>query len=530
MPAWPKSFYTFGLSLRTAATEWKLRRTHSAPEDQDRAFAGLLPRLAPTSYWRAAGVEAGMSYEKFQTRVPLHSHPQLAPAIERMKQGESDVLWPGRCAVFAATAGTSTGTARHLPLTEELLRHFRRAGLDALQYYTVRVRHAGVLRGRHLLYAGQAALTPLDPANPAGAYVGPLSGIAALSLPAWVDRHLYEPGVAVAQIADPDERLAALVKRVDRADVSLIAGLPGTVASLARSLRESWSSGKRRAINLQAHWPNLECLLHGGELIGSHADDLRTLLGPGVRFHELYAASEGFIATQDGESARELRLMADLGVFFEFLPMTEFDESRGPQLGPKAVPLTGVKPGVDYALVLTTPGGLARFLVGDVVRFSSLVPPRLTYVGRTDLRLNAFGERIGERDVTEALAATCSRRGWSIVNFHVAPLVTAGNLTGQQRGRHEWWVELRPGTVATPTGPQLAEDIDLALHAASESYSARRKGGFLEAPVVRLVMPGVFEHWLRFQQHWGGQYKVPRCGRDRTIADQLAQITHFARD
>jgi hypothetical protein len=475
-------------------------------------------------------VEAGLTYEKFQARVPLHSHAHLAPAIERMKQGESDVLWPGRCAVFAATAGTATGTARHLPLTEELLTHFRRGSLDALQYYTVRVRHAGVFRGRHLLYGGQAALSPLDPAQPAGGYVGPLSGIAGLSLPGWVDRHLYEPGVAVAQIADPDERLAALAKRVAQADVTMIAGLPGTVATLARTLREMWSSGKRRVTSLQAHWPNLECFLHGGELIGSHGDDLRTVIGPDVRFHELYAASEGFIAAQDGESARDLRLMADLGVFFEFLPMSEFEENRGHQLGPKAVPLTGVKPGVDYALVLTTPGGLARYLVGDVVRFSSTVPPRLTYLGRTDLRLNTFGERIGERDVTDALASTCSRRGWSIVNFHVAPLVTVGNLAGQQRGRHEWWVELRPGTIATPTGPQLAGDIDVALHAASESYTARRKSGTLEAPVVRLVMPGVFEHWLRFQQHWGGQYKVPRCGRDRSIADQLAQITNFARD
>jgi hypothetical protein len=530
MPVWPKSFYTFGLSLGTASTEWKLRRKGSAPGEQEKVFARLVPQLAAASHWRAAGLEAGMTYPKFQARVPVQTHALLAPAIEQMKRGEADILWPGRCTLFAATAGSSTGVSRHLPMTEELLAHFRRAGRDAVLYYTVRVRNAGVFGGRHLLHGGTAALTPASTPNPAGAFVGELSGIAGLSLPAWSDRHLYEPGIAVARIADPDQRLAALAARVAQADVSLIAGLPGAVEQLARSLVEMWSEGGRRIPHLQAHWPNLECLVYGGEMVGPYTEELRTLLGPDVKFHEVYAASEAFIASQDGESNHGLRLMADLGVFFEFIPMTEFDENRLEQLGPKAVPLAGVKAGVDYALLLTTPGGLARYVLGDVVQFTSTTPPRLIYTGRTDLQLNRLGERTGERLVTEALVSTCNRYNWSIVNFHVAPLVIGGSLTGQQRGRHEWWVELRPGTIATPTGPQLSSELDTALMAAHEPYATRRKNGTLEAPVVRLVMPGVFEHWLRFQQRWGGQYKVPRCGRDRSIADQLAQITNFAPD
>ena len=162
MPVWPKSFYSFGLSLKTASTEWKLRKAGSGADQQERTLAEMLPRLAATTYWRQAGIEAQLPYPTFQTRVPLQTYEQLAPEIERMKRGDRDVLWPGRCALFVNTPGTSTGQPKCLPMTEEMLTHFRRAGLDALLYYTVRVRHAGVFRGRHLLHASPTRRFPVD--------------------------------------------------------------------------------------------------------------------------------------------------------------------------------------------------------------------------------------------------------------------------------------------------------------------------------------------------------------------------------
>ena len=168
-------------------------------------------------------------------------------------------------------------------------------------------------------------------------------------------------------------------------------------------------------------------------------------------------------------------------------------------------------------------------MIGDVVRFTSTLPPRLIYAGRTKLQLSAFGEHLIEKELTDALVAICRRQGWTIVNFHVAPLF-ANSLTGQVRGRHEWWIELRPGTAMTPKGPQMATALDTELQRLNSDYAAKRKGGGLEPPVVRLVMPGVFEHWLTFHGKWGGQHKMPRCRNDRVIADELAHVTHFAHD
>ncbi len=529
MMAWSKSLYTFGAGLLTAKTEWQLRRKHAAPEAQQRVIRRLIAKLASTTYWRAAGIEPGMTYENFAARLAPCTYEQLVPSVARMKRGEVDVLWPGRCSLFALSPGTTTGQTKYLPITEEMLTHFRQAAFDSLLYYTVRVKHAGVFRGRHLLLGGTTSLEHLAEAQPHKAYASDLSGMMALNLPRWVERHLYEPGAAIEQMTDWGPKINAIAARTQGLDISLLAGFPHWALILAAVLRENASQGKRRVMNLQGLWPNFECFVHGGVPIAPYYDELRTALGPTVNFHEIYPATEGFIATQDSHAAAGLRLMTNTGIFFEFLPMDLFDETRLDQLGKCIVPLAGVKPGVDYALLLTTPAGLARYVVGDVVRFISTEPPRLIYVGRTKLQLGAFGERVIEKEVTDALHAVCTRHGWTIVNFHVAPLFS-NSLTGQNRGRHEWWIELKSGTFTTPIGPQMAAELDIELQRLNSHYAAKRKAGGLEPPFVRLVMPGVFQHWLSYHGQWGGQHKMPRCRSDRTIADELAQVTQFAVD
>jgi len=522
MPVRPKFIHVLGLGLRTAGVEWRLRRRGGGTAEQAAALASLLPRLAAAAHWRAAGVDARMTYAAFQERVPVQTHASIAPAIARMVAGESGVLWPGTCRLFARTAGVADGNRRLVPVTEDLLAHFQQAGLRAVLHHAVAARHAGVFRGRHLLLGGAAAVEPVDATRPAGAAAGDLSGIAALSLPPWAERHLHEPGLAAAALTDTDQRQAAALARARGADLTLIAGLPGGIATFARAALAGDTP------TLQTRWPNLECVLHGGDALGFHADTLRELAGPGVRLHEVYAASEAFIAAQEGEVSQGLRLLTDQGVFFEFLPLEELGNGPLETAGRRAVPLAGVKIGVDYALLVTTPGGLVRHLLEDVVRFTSLAPARLIVVGRTGRRLAVFRENLHERDLTGALTAVCRRQGWRIVDFHVAPQVTAETLVGERSGRHEWWIELNPGTAATPTGPQLAAELDAKLSVTHPAYADCRARRVLEAPVVRLVMPGVFEHWRRFHGRWGGQQKMTRCAGDRTIADEFDAMTRFA--
>jgi hypothetical protein len=510
-----------------ARTAWRLRAKNSAGPAQKRAFRSLIRQFAKTSFGRAAAISRGMTYASFQKRVPLHTYEQLAPYIEQMKRGAADVLWPGQCAFYAVSSGTTAGPTKYIPVTFEMLAHFRRAGLDSLLFYCVRTGSTKVFRGRHLFLGGSTALTLIPGSAPFDAYEGDLSGLTALNMPKWVEQHLYEPGAEIAQMDNWPEKIAAIAERTRSLDISLVAGIPSWLLILAEALRPGGSGSASRAPSLQQSvWPNLECIVHGGVPIGPFQGELRRAFGPGVNFHEVYPASEAFIAVQDATPVEGLRLLADAGVFYEFLPLKDYDEHRISSLGAKALPLVDVEPNEDYVLLLTTPAGLCRYVIGDIVRFISTKPARLVYVGRTALQLSAFGEHVIEKELTDSLLAVCSPSGWSITNFHVAPMFVESN-TGFNRGRHEWWIELRPGSMENPTGPILATQLDAELKARNADYEAKRRGVGLEAPVVRLVMPGVFEHWMRHHGKWGGQNKMPRCRSDRTIADELMQIARF---
>ena len=528
MPVLPKSLILFGARLQTARMKLRLQRKKTAVPAQQRTFRALTRRLAKTSFGRDTGIKAGLTYAQFQARVPLHTDAQLAPYIERMKRGEANVLWPGRCAFYATTSGTTDGPPKSLPVTWDMLAHFRRAGRDSLLYYCARTANTQVFHGRHLLLGGSTALNLIAESAPFTAYEGDLSALSALNMPAWIARHFYEPGADIAQMTNWPEKIAAMAQRTRPLDIRLVAGMPSWMLILAEALRPGGSrgSGSRPPSLQQTVWPNLECLVHGGVPLGPFQGELRKAFGAAVHFHEVYPASEGFIAAQDATAIEGLRLMADAGLFFEFLPMQYFDEDRLAELGAKAVPLAGVKPNEDYALLLTTPAGLCRYVLGDVVRFISTEPPRLIYVGRTGLQLNAFGEHVIEKELTDSLLAVCSPHGWSITNFHVAPQFSDSH-TSNNRGRHEWWIELRPGSVQNPTGPALAVQLDAELKARNADYDLKRRSNSLEPPIARLVMPGVFEHWMRHHGKWGGQNKLPRCRNDRTIADELMQLARF---
>lgn len=523
----PQSLVALGASLMSARTARRLRSRGWAIAAQKRQADSLRRTLTETAYGQFHGIEPGMSDRSWRDRLPLLTYEGFAPHIDRMRAGEADVLWPGRCSYFAVSSGTTAGRTKYLPVTDAMLEHFRKAGLDSLLYYAARTRSSDVFRGKHLFLGGATKLAPLPEATDHPAFAGDLSGITALHLPGWVEKHLYEPGSEIAQLADWPAKISAIAARCAGRDVRMLAGIPSWVLILASAMLEEHARRTgQKASTLREVWPRFECLVHGGVPVGPFAAELRGVCGAGVNFHEVYPASEGFIAAQDAEPEAGLRLMADAGIYYEFLPLADYDESRLESLGSRTLGLAEVKAGVDYVLIMTTPAGLTRYVIGDVVRFVSTEPARLVYSGRTKLQLSAFGEHVIEKELTDALTAVCDRHGWQVVNFHVAP-VFASSLTGRKRGHHEWWLELRSGSESNPTGPIIAAEVDKELQRLNDDYEAKRAGGGLELPVVRLVMPGVFEKWLRSQGKWGGQNKMPRCRGDREIADALARFAPF---
>lgn len=488
---------------------------------QQQTLAQLLGPLAQTVYGRDCGLAPGLSYAQFRDRTPLRPTAFFTPYAERMGAGEADVLWPGSCRTFVETAGT-TGESQHLPVTAEMLAHYRAALRDALLLYTARAGRTNVMLGRHVQVGGSTRLTPVGEA-----VTGTLDAMLALCLSPWAHAHLQAPPAAVAHLPEGPEKYAATAQALAGEPVTLIGGPPSALLGTGDAVRLAASGGERPVPPLRALWPQLECVLHTGAPLGLFADELRATFGPDLRFHEVYAAAEGIIAAQDTDAGPGLRLLAGGGLFFEFLPAADYDADRLATLGSRCLPLAEVRAGVDYVLVLTTPAGLVRCVPGDLVRFVSLDPPRLVWAGRTLLRLNHRGENVSEQALTEALRSVCAAQDWAAVNFHVAPYFTR-SPAGTPRYVHEWWVELRPGTVRTPTGPLLASLLDGELAARLPAYAARRTEGTLDTPVVRLVMPGLFAHWAEDTAAGFSPSRMPRCRPDREIADGLAEVARFS--
>ena len=507
----------------------RLSRNGAAASAQHEALPDLIKNLAQTAYGQELGIRSGMTYEEFRSRIPLRDYDQLQPYFARIKQGEANVLWPGLCRWRAASARTVGADAKWLPITDDALAHFEKAATDSLLYYSARVDRADIFGGTHLfldplLHLHEIATEDAEAAQQAKATLD-----AATSTPPWSLNELAEPKQPVTDPSDWSAKLDVVIEGNTGVDITLISGLPSWLLQFAEAVRDRQLRRDKPFSNLKDVWPNLECIVHHGVPIGPFYDELKRLVGPTVSFHEVYSATEAIIAAQDAESGGGLRLIADAGVFYEFLPLKEYHESLPLTMNARTVPLEQVHLGEEYVLVLTTPAGLCRYVTSDIVRFTSIEPPRLLPAGRTQLRLNSFEENVNEKDLTDSLVAVCQRHGWTIVNFHVAPLFS-GSLIGQTRGRHEWWVELRPGTAETPTGPILAIHLDVDLQSRSSGYAVKRQRGPIEAPVVRLVIPGFFAHWMRHHDRWGGQKKMPRCRQDRLIADELSALACFNAD
>lgn len=519
----PRFLVTLWAALRVARFARRLRRPGHDVRAQRAALAGWLAAAARTELGRAHGLTAQTTYAQFREKLPPRPPDWFQPLVARMVGGEADVLLPGRCPLFVETAGT-TGSPRHvLPAPEAMLDHFR-AGLGAaLFHYARRAGHTRVFLGRHL-HLGDSITVAED----RGRYHTSLDGLLTLSLSEWAGVNLLAPPGDVAALPEGPDKTAATLRAMLGRDVTLLGGTPEKLAALAATVRAAAPEGAPPPV-LTALWPNLECCVHTGAALGLYADGLRAALGPGVRLHEVYLAAEGLFAAQDEGAPDALRLIADTGVFFEFLPLEACAEPVIERAGPRCVPLAEVRPGVDYELVVTTPAGLGRCVTGDIVRFVSTAPPRLQLVGRTMHRLDLAGEHVGEADVLETLRAVCARNAWSPLAVHVAPYVERLG-PGQVARVHEWWLELRPHSVRTPLANVLAPELDAELRHRHAGYARRRDAGELGAPLVRLVVPGVFDEWARHHRKTAGAAKIPRCRSDRLIADQLAALAPFHQD
>ncbi len=497
--------------LRAYANRRRRRlATEESVAEQQRQLLSLVRSARWTKFGRAHGFERIDSVTAFQSRVPLRRYEDFwcewwQPSFPRL----TDVSWPGTIPYFAATSGTTTGATKYIPVSRPMVAANRRAALDILTHHLAVRPDSRVLAGRNFMLGGSTDLVR----QAAGIHSGDLSGIAANEVPWWARRRYFPPR-RLALIADWERKVDLLAPLSLEMDIRGLSGTPSWVLPfLARlaALRPDLP------VRSTSWYPDLELFIHGGVSFVPYRPQFEAIFaGSRVDMREVYPASEGFLGIADRAYGEGLRLLADNGLFFEFVPVDEIGAAQ-----PTRHWLATVARGVNYAVVLSSNAGLWAYVLGDTVRFVSLRPPRVLMTGRLSYTLSAFGEHLIAEELEAAIQQAARRVTRQVTEYTVAAVFPT---RPEERGGHSFVVEFA-SPVDEATIAHFAEALDRALAIENADYRDHRAG--MRAPEVTAVGPGSFAAWMRQRGKEGGQHKVPRVIADQTL---FAALQDFLRE
>lgn len=479
------------------------------PHDVQREwFSKLIVTAAKTEWGKRHGYGDITSVEQFKQRVPVSDYEAIKPYIERVIRGEQNILWPTEIRMFAKSSGTTSDKSKFIPVSEESLEecHYK-GGKDLLSLYYNEFPDSRLMEGRGLAMGGSSDFVALNEAS----YYGDLSAIIIKNLPFWAQLH-RTPDEKISLNPSWEDKIEQIAEITMNQDITNISGVPSWMLVLLNRILEK--TGKERIIDV---WPNLEWYVHGGVNFAPYRDRFREVIGGNgkVRYFETYNASEGFFGIQDSSKATDLLLMLDYGIFYEFMPLEELGKDH-----PKTLQLDEVQTGTNYALVISTNGGLWRYLIGDTIVFTSLAPYRIHVSGRTKHYINAFGEELIVDNADRAIAIACEKTGAVVSEYTAAPLY----MDGKTAGAHEWIIEFErpPADIG-----YFTDVLDNALKSINSDYEAKRyHDKILKIPRINSVPVGTFYNWMKSRGKLGGQHKVPRLCNDREYMDDILKMAH----
>lgn len=453
-----------------------------------------------TDYGKIHGFSSVSNYEDFKRNVPIVTYEDFEPNIEKARQGIPDVFWPGHIRRFAKSSGTTNAKSKFIPISDECLEdcHFK-AGKDMLSIYANNHPENALFSNKNLRLGGSAELY-----EHFNTKFGDLSAIMIENLPFWVEM-TTTPSRKVSLMSEWESKLKAIVSEVKHEDVGSLTGVPSWMMVLLQRVLAETGCG-----TISELWPNLEVFFHGGISFKPYREQYRKIIGKDINYCEIYNASEGFFGIQDQSGSDEMLLMLDYGIFYEFIPMDQFNPADL-----QAIPLEAVEIGKNYAMVITTNSGLWRYLIGDTIRFTSLHPFRIKISGRTKHYINAFGEELMIDNVETALTKACEATGAAVCDFTGAPVF----MKDGESGAHEWIFEF---TKAPADLNHFTEIFDNHLKSVNSDYEAKRYNNMtLKKPIVHVAKPHLFYNWMSERGKLGGQNKVPRLSNDREYIDPL---------
>lgn len=475
------------------------RWAYSPHKTQQKVLKNLLSKAKNTAFGKEHHFDHISNYSEFKQQVPITDYEGLKNYINRIIEGEKDVLWKGRPIYFAKTSGTTSG-AKFIPITKESMPTHTRAAKEALLFYISEKRDASFVNGKMIFLQGSPVLE-----DKKGIKIGRLSGIVAHYVPQYLLKNRL-PSWETNCIEDWETKVNAIVEETLNENMSVISGIPSWVQMYFEKLIE------RTGKTISEIFPNFNFFIYGGVNFDPYKNKFERLIGKKIDYIELYPASEGFIAYQDSQTEQGMLLQLNSGIFYEFIPAQEYFNEN-----PTRVAIDAVQLGVNYVIILNTNAGLWGYCIGDTVEFTSLLPYRIKVTGRIKHFISAFGEHVIGKEVEKAMKDAIKGTAISVSEFTVAPQVNP------EKGLpyHEWFIEFEnePDNI-----DEFALKIERSMQHQNIYYLDLIEGKVLKPLVIRKVIKGGFHQYMKSIGKFGGQNKIPQLSDDRKIADVLERF------
>jgi hypothetical protein len=486
----------FAAYIAKQTKEWSLQ----APRYQEETLHSLVAKAGSTVFGREHDFGSIRDYEDFKSKVPVKDYEALTPYVKRVVAGEQDVLWPGMPAYFAKTSGTTSGS-KYIPITKESLPNHINSARNALLSYVHESGNGNFLDGKLIFLSGSPVLE-----KNAGINTGRLSGIVNHHVPGYL-RTNQMPSYDTNCMEDWESKVDQIVEETYNQDMSLISGIPPWVQMYFDRLK------KKTGKPIKDIFPNFNLFVYGGVNFEPYRAKLYDTIGKVVPSIETYPASEGFIAYQDSQQEEGLLLLANSGIFFEFIPVDTFFDEK-----PTRLTLRDVQVGVNYAVIINSNAGLWGYSIGDTIKFVSKDPYRIIVTGRIKHFISAFGEHVIGEEVEQAMKKTCEEfPEVGLVEFTVAPNVAPA----EGLPLHEWYIEFAsmPKDIIA-----FEKQLDLQLRKKNSYYDDLITGAVLRPLEIIPLQSNAFINYMKSIGKLGGQNKLPRLSNDRKIADSMQSL------
>ena len=483
------------------------RHFNDAEAMQAEVLDYLVARGKNTEYGRNHLFGTIKGYEDFAQNIPVNTYEELKEDIDRMRHGESNVLWPGQVKWYAKSSGTTNDKSKFIPVSADGLKQIHyQGGKDVVAFYLENNPASRVLDGKALILGGSHSPNY----NLTDSLVGDLSAILIENINPLANL-IRVPKKQTALLSDFEVKRDRIAHETLRSNVTNLSGVPSWMLSVLVRVMEL--SGKQ---HLEEVWPNIEVFFHGGIAFTPYREQYKKLITKSsMHYMETYNASEGFFGIQNDLSAPAMLLMLDYGVFYEFIPMDEYGSDN-----PTVVPLAGVEVGKNYAMVISTSCGLWRYVIGDTVSFTSKNPYKFVITGRTKYFINAFGEEVIMDNAEKSLDAACKQTGAEVLEYTAAPVF----MDDKARCRHQWLIEFSKEPADMN---EFAYLLDAKLQSINSDYEAKRFHDItLQQLEVVKAKPGLFSEWLKKKGKLGGQHKIPRLSNSRKNIDELLEMNN----